>query len=79
MNIMGNQQKQQHAWAGLVFPYTQANLITENAQAVTAITQAIQQQYSSLEKQHQDFVAHLNLQLATAQQQLQVLMSQSGG
>ncbi|BFY99812.1 hypothetical protein BsWGS_02851 [Bradybaena similaris] len=56
----------------------QANLITENAQAVTAITQAIQQQYSSLEKQHQDFVAHLNLQLATAQQQLQVLMSQSG-
>ncbi|CAG5119503.1 unnamed protein product [Candidula unifasciata] len=56
----------------------QANLITENAQAVTAITQAIQQQYSSLEKQHQDFVAHLNLQLATAQQQLQVLMAQSG-
>ncbi|KAH9496814.1 hypothetical protein Btru_010352 [Bulinus truncatus] len=55
----------------------QANLITENAQAVTAITQAIQQQYSNLEKQHQDFVAHLNLQLATAQQQLQVLLTQT--
>uniref|UniRef100_A0A0B7ACN2 Calcium homeostasis endoplasmic reticulum protein n=1 Tax=Arion vulgaris TaxID=1028688 RepID=A0A0B7ACN2_9EUPU len=56
----------------------QADLITENAQAVTSITQAIQQQYSALEKQHQDFVSHLNLQLATAQQQLQVLLSQSG-
>ncbi|GFS15252.1 calcium homeostasis endoplasmic reticulum protein [Elysia marginata] len=54
----------------------QANLITENAGAVTAITSGIQQQYSSLEKQHQDFCNHLNSQLAAAQGQLQLLLNQ---
>ncbi|XP_054710989.1 calcium homeostasis endoplasmic reticulum protein-like [Uloborus diversus] len=46
----------------------QAGLIAEYATLITPITAAIQTQYSILQKQHQDFVAHLSGQM----QQMQV-------
>ncbi|CAE1284660.1 CHERP [Acanthosepion pharaonis] len=56
----------------------QANLITEYGSIVTQITAAIQAQYAQLQKQHQDFASHLNIQLQQRQQQLQ-LLQQGGG
>jgi len=49
----------------------QANLITDHAPLVTEITHDMNQHYSSLQKQHQDFVTHLTSQLAMLDQQIQ--------
>lgn len=57
----------------------QASLITENGQIVTQITNSIQQKYSSLQSQHQDFATHLQKQLQTHQHQLAAMLQQQGG
>ncbi|KAG1668399.1 Calcium homeostasis endoplasmic reticulum protein [Nymphon striatum] len=44
----------------------QASLITEHASAVQPIMASIQAQYSNLQKQHNDFVAHVTNQLNTS-------------
>ncbi|KAK7501152.1 hypothetical protein BaRGS_00007637 [Batillaria attramentaria] len=54
----------------------QASLITDNAELVTQMTATVQQQYTALQKQHQDFCNHLTLQLTTLQQQLAILIAQ---
>ncbi|XP_064604501.1 calcium homeostasis endoplasmic reticulum protein-like [Liolophura sinensis] len=54
----------------------QASLITDHAHIVTQITGSVQQQYSQLQKQHQEYAAHLNTQLQGQQQQLQQLLQQ---
>lgn len=50
--------------------YLQAGLIAEYAALITPITAAIQAQYSLLQKQHQDFVAHLTGQMHQMQVKL---------
>ncbi len=54
----------------------QAGLITKHAGLVTRITAEIQGRYTSLQKQHQEFAAHLNSQAAAAQQQLDTYKQQ---
>ncbi|GAB6028889.1 hypothetical protein CHUAL_004689 [Chamberlinius hualienensis] len=41
----------------------QANLVAKHANIVTSITLSFQSRYAALQKQHQDFVAHLTAQL----------------
>lgn len=55
----------------------QTNLLNENAALVGQITSGTQQKYANLQKQHQDFVSHLNSQLQQLQQQLQMLQQQA--
>ncbi|XP_075731709.1 SR-related CTD associated factor 6 isoform X2 [Rhipicephalus microplus] len=45
----------------------QASLITEHATVITSVTSAVQVKYSQLQKQHQDFVAHLTARLQALQ------------
>ncbi|KAL1471409.1 hypothetical protein MTO96_039945 [Rhipicephalus appendiculatus] len=45
----------------------QASLITEHAAVITSVTSAVQVKYSQLQKQHQDFVAHLTARLQALQ------------
>nr|XP_054920425.1 calcium homeostasis endoplasmic reticulum protein-like isoform X1 [Dermacentor andersoni] len=45
----------------------QASLITEHAAVITSVTSAVQAKYTQLQKQHQDFVAHLTSRLQTLQ------------
>ncbi|GFY57614.1 calcium homeostasis endoplasmic reticulum protein [Trichonephila inaurata madagascariensis] len=49
----------------------QTGLITEYASLITPITSAIQTQYALLQKQHQDFVAHLTGQMHQMQMPVQ--------
>ncbi|KAG0431598.1 hypothetical protein HPB47_021652 [Ixodes persulcatus] len=44
-----------------------ASLITEHAAVITSVTAAVQVKYTQLQKQHQDFVAHLTSRLQTIQ------------
>ncbi|CAN8004556.1 unnamed protein product, partial [Ixodes hexagonus] len=58
----------------------QASLITEHAAVITSVTSAVQVQYAQLQKQHQDFVAHLTSRLQTIQYGLlQQTMSPAAG
>ena len=43
---------------------------------MTQVSTNIQSQYAALQKQHQDFCNHLNLQLTSLQQQLAILLAQ---
>ena len=43
---------------------------------MTQVSTNIQTQYAALQKQHQDFCNHLNLQLTSLQQQLAILLAQ---
>ncbi|XP_035222086.1 calcium homeostasis endoplasmic reticulum protein-like isoform X2 [Stegodyphus dumicola] len=52
----------------------QAGLIAEYASLITPITTAIQAQYSLLQKQHQDFVAHLTGQMHQMQSPPNVML-----
>ncbi|XP_077499620.1 SR-related CTD associated factor 6 isoform X3 [Amblyomma americanum] len=45
----------------------QASLITEHAAVITSVTAAVQAKYTQLQKQHQDFVAHLTSRLQALQ------------
>ncbi|KAH7970233.1 hypothetical protein HPB49_001573 [Dermacentor silvarum] len=45
----------------------QASLITEHAAVITSVTSAVQAKYTQLQKQHQDFVAHLTSRLQALQ------------
>lgn len=54
----------------------QAGLITEHGDIVRMVSNNVQQQYSSLQKQHLDFTSHLNSQAQQMQQQLQQLLQQ---
>ncbi|GFX38236.1 calcium homeostasis endoplasmic reticulum protein [Trichonephila clavipes] len=49
----------------------QTGLITEYASLITPVTSAIQTQYALLQKQHQDFVAHLTGQMHQMQMPVQ--------
>lgn len=54
----------------------QTNLLNEHGATVAQISATTQQKYGHLQKQHQDFIAHLNNQLQQLQQQLQILQQQ---
>ncbi|GAB1610650.1 calcium homeostasis endoplasmic reticulum protein-like isoform X2, partial [Argonauta hians] len=57
----------------------QAGLITEYSQLVTQITASVQAQYGQLQKQHQEFASHFNVQLQQRQEQLQLLQHVGAG
>lgn len=56
--------------------YFQTNLLNEHGGTVAQISATTQQKYGHLQKQHNDFIAHLNNQLQQMQQQLQILQQQ---
>jgi len=52
------------------FALLQAGLMATHATIVTQISQEMNGRYLALQKQHQEFAAHLNGQIATLEQQL---------
>ena len=54
----------------------QSNLIGQNGDIVQSVSSDINQKYSSLQQQHQEFVTHLNSQLSQLEQQLQTQKQQ---
>ena len=57
----------------------QANLITEHAGIVTKIRSELNARYNQLQKQHQDFVGHLQNQLQSYEQQIKGQISSLQG
>ncbi len=53
----------------------QANLITENAAIVAKVTQEVNSRYAQYQRQHQEFVGHLNGQITQIEQQLTQIMA----